>query len=125
MLNFGSIFRYQETFYIYLLQTEDTIYAAKILDREITKELLRKREVESRNPRKETHWKPVYCFVVLSTDEFSKQAAHYGFPQMQSNIEIEAIGVINSRDLQELKNEIIKDSAVPPFLRDKIKELFP
>ena len=51
MLGFGTIFRYQENYYVHLVETDDTIYAAKILDKEITRQLVRNRDLKSR----ETH----------------------------------------------------------------------
>ena len=65
MLGFGTIFRYQENYYVHLVETDDTIYAAKILDKEITRQLVRNRDLKSRDPRNRTSEKPMYCFVVL------------------------------------------------------------
>ena len=124
MLNFGSVFRYRELFYVYLIQTDDNIYAAKILDRETTKELIKNYEVKSKNPRNRTNEKPIYCFVILTTDEFKDRAAHYGAPDMPTDIAIEPFSMLNESDLNKLKKEIIEDANTPLVLRKTLKELF-
>lgn len=124
MLNFGSVFRYGENFYVYLMQTEDTIYAAKILHKELTEDLVRSRNIKSRNPKNKVSEKPMYCFVVLSTQEFKGQAAHYGNPGMSPNIPIEGYSELNEADLKILKHEISIDKAAQIILRKTIKELF-
>ena len=123
MLSFGTIFRYQENYYVHLIETDDTIYAAKILDKEITKQLVRNRDLKSRDPRNRTSEKPVYCFVVLSTKDFAEQAAHYGVPAMAMGISIEVISVLNEEDIKVLKEEIMNDWAVAHILKKTLVDL--
>lgn len=125
MLDFGSIFRFKEVFYVYLLQTDEFIYVAKILDAEVTKTLIRFRDLKSKDPRNNTDQKPMYCFVVLSTDGFFQQAAHYEQPGMSTDSPVEPMGHLSEVDSQLLRDEIKSDTAVNAFLKKSITELFP
>lgn len=123
MLDFGSIFRYREDFYVYLVQADDLIYAAKILGKEITAQLVRHRDGRSRNPRSRTQDQPMYCFVVLSTERFKEQAAHYGDPAMDTEIRIEPITALDPEDCEALREEILKDDAANIGLRKILGEI--
>ncbi len=126
MLDFGSIFRHRENYYVYLLQKGDLTFAAKIIDSEKTKELIRHRETRSRSPKNRTTEQPVYCFVVLTTSDFENQAAHYGRPEVPTSGEIfEVISTLNEKDLEALKTEIRRDGAVNTALRIGIDEIYP
>ena len=124
MLTFGSIFRYREDFYVYFLETEDICYAAKILDEEITRQLLTKRDNLWKNQRDKSQNQNVLCFVLLTTEKFERRAAHYGRPKVNIG-EYEELGKINEVDLDQLKKEVVKDTAVPMILRESITKMFP
>lgn len=125
MLNFGDVFRYRDSYYIYLLQTGENIFAAKICDHENTKNLKRLTDLRATRGNNRVDENPTFCFVVLTTDEFKNQAAHYGRPDMDTGISMEFICRLNDEDLGALKKEIKADNAANQFLRKTIQELFP
>lgn len=126
MLDFGSIFRYKESYYVYLLQRGDLTFAARIIDSEKTKDLIRHRDARSKSPKNHTADQPLYCFVVLTTSDFEDQAAHYGRPEIQiDGGAFEVISRLNEVDLEALKEEIRTDGAVNTSLKNGINELFP
>ena len=123
MINFGTIFRFKELYYIYLVQTDDVLYAAKILDKELTKQLVRSRDSKSRSSINKTHEKPLYCFVILHTNQFKDQAAHYGSPDMATDLDMEVISMLNEEDVKSLKNEISCDIAANKNLKKLVSEM--
>ena len=123
MLDFGSVFRHRENFYVFLVQTEDVIYAAKICDKEMTALLVKTRDAKIKNPRNMTTDKPLYCFVVLSTKQLEGQAAHYGDPSMPTDIGIEPLFVLEKPDQDALMKEITADTAANIVLRKVLTEL--
>lgn len=126
MINFGDVFRYNnEECYVYLIQIDDIIYAAKILNKELTNEFVRLQNRKSRNPLNRTHEKSTFCFVILTTDEFSDQAAHYGSPQMPTDIsdKMQKISTLNTEDIELLKKEIGEDIATYPILRETLLKI--
>ena len=124
MINFGNIFKYQDDFYVYLVQTGDIIYAARIIDLEQTKALIKFRDRMAKNPTKMAPDKPLYCFVVLCTDDFANQAAHYGKPEMSKDIVINPISMLNQHDLKNLSQEIINDKAAAPLLKEVVGKIY-
>ena len=121
MVNFGTIFRYNEEYYVYLIETDSILFAARIINKDITKQLIKR----VNNPAVKANGKPMYCFVVLSTNGFKEQAAHYGQPELSKNIYQDVVGELNEEDFNELKEEIKKDSASPIILRETFKKMFP
>lgn len=125
MLDFGTIFRYKETFYVYLVQIEDLIFVAKIHNPEVTRALVKTRDRKSKNPNNYTFEQPMFCFVVLSTSEFKNHSAHYGNPELSQDIEFDIISTLNEEDLNNLKSEIKEDMATSPILRETIQKMYP
>jgi hypothetical protein len=125
MLEFGTIFRHKEEYYVYLVQVEELIFVAKIHDIETTKRLVRSRENKSKNPHNHTDEQPLYCFIILTTNSFENHCAHYGRPNLPNDTQPEIISKLNEGDLENLKNEIKKDGAASPLLRETISKLFP
>jgi len=121
MINFGTIFRYNGQYFVYLIETEDVLFAARIIDKDKTKQLIKK----VGSPSTKTDGKILYCFVVLSTNGFEDQAAHYGQPNLSKGIYCDVVGELNERDFNELKDEIKTDPASPIILRETISKLFP
>jgi hypothetical protein len=129
MLNFGTIFRYKEKYYVYLVQTEELTFAARIHDIETTKDLVKSRDRKSKNPNNFTYEQPMYSFVVLTTDKFKDHCAHYGKPELsvpetQKENQFELIKELNKLDLENLKHEITEDKAVNPLLKETMLSLF-
>ena len=106
------------------METEDIRYAAKIHNEEITQLLLRARDNLWKNQKEKTQNKNLLCFVELTTENFRGRAAHYGNPQVNIS-EYEDLGRVNDIDLDQLRTEIIKDTAVPNILRESVMKMLP
>ena len=125
-MKLGDVFRYRENLYVYLVQKDDITFVAKILSREDTSQLVKLREVQELKPNKKVHERPMFCFVVLSTDAFKDQGAHYGSPQMDTDVTEKAqfISNLNDQDIESLKLEIRDDIATFKDLRETFSKLF-
>jgi hypothetical protein len=126
-MNFGEVFRYREQLYVYLVQKDDITYAAKIIPKEITDKLVKRRDIKGRDSQSRIQNQTLFCFVVLSTESFRDQSAHYGAPQMETEgIDVaQPVSVLNDDDIENLKREIKEDTATYKDLRETIIKLFP
>ena len=125
IIKFGDVFRHNEKEYVFLAQTDEIIYAARILDKITTntlKEMSDRVETKNSNRKKS----PAYSFVILQTENFKDHAAHFGrtdSSEHQSS-RFDVIGTLNKTDCLQIKNEIIlKDSAVSLGLIEIVKGL--
>jgi len=125
IVKFGDVFRHNEKEYVFLAQTDEIVYAAKILDKITTntlKEMSDRVEVKNSNRKKN----PAYSFVILQTENFKDRAAHF---RRTDNTEhrassFDVVGTLNKTDCLQIKNEIIlKDSAVSLGLIEIVKGL--
>jgi len=73
---FGDIFKYEDHEYIFLVQTDSIIYAAKILEPEESKIINRlyERRVASNSILEKSI---LYCYVKLETAQFKDRIAHF------------------------------------------------
>lgn len=125
MINFGDVFRFKEEMYVYLVQAGELTFAARILDRALTQQLIASRDKNAKNPHRRSEEKLMYCFAVLTTDDFREQAAHYGKPEMPTDATPEPVRRLCEADIEKLKIEIMNDGATNILLRDTIIKLFP
>lgn len=123
---FGSVFKYNGTKFIYLVETLKVVYVAKILDDYTTKLLekmylnkLKKGEIAANQGSQ-------FCFIKLTCDDFKNQAAVYGhepisaiFSRFFIQIPSEKISI---SDLRALKKEILTKPSWEE-LREKVKEI--
>lgn len=122
---FGDIFQYGDKEYIFLAETEDILYAARILNKEQSTMLKRGTEAAIRRNS------PVldnitYSFVILQTQELRERAAYFGSTGRDRfdgpvftplNIEL------SKEDLKEIKNEITKKKCVSLKLKELVKDI--
>lgn len=126
-LIFGDIFRYNDTEYIYLAQTEDLTYAAKILNETVAQKiegLYNKKECNGQmNPTAESNI--LYCYVILKTKEMKDKMAHFQQTKQDSTSLIqEKLPIrLNNDDLRNIKEEIISRSAIPLGLKEAVKDI--
>ncbi len=113
----GDVFRYSESLYVYLAQVSDITYAAKIISKDMTSQLIRLSENRSRNPLNHTQDNTAYCVVVLSTEDFRDQGAHYGRPQMPEGVATQFISRLDPSDIESLKSKILEDQSTYEALR--------
>ncbi len=76
LVTFGTLFEYNNKQYIFLARTEEVIYAGQILDEEKTKWL--QQLCDDRVKKNRDVSRPLYCFVILSTEEMKDRAAFLG-----------------------------------------------
>lgn len=124
MIKFGDTFLHKEKEYVFLAKTEDIVYAAQILDEQKTNNVNRLYELKSRTERCED--RILFCFVILKTEEFKNRMVHFkntargedkiNFDELKEN-------VLNSDDLREIKEEIVRSgSPIPLELKEMIKK---
>ncbi len=117
-LLFGDIFRYQGNDYVYLAETEDVRYAAKILDVDQSAKLDR----AANGPRKTTSL--VYSYVKLSTKEFENRCAHTGltgkeaFTRLVDKLNVE----LDEVDKKAIYKEIV-EGPVPTGLKKLLADV--
>ena len=117
IINFGDIFRYREKEYVFLAQTEDTIFCAKIIDSRMAasiQSLSDKREASGHQSKKN----PLFSIVILRTKDFEGTAAHLAgtdSAEHQTVTRFEVLGSLDKDDLLEIKAEILSDDSVVPL----------
>jgi|GEM_PF-1027103 len=126
IIKFGDIFRYREYEYVFLAQSNDTIFAAKIINNEIVnkiQELSAKREASMSKLKRHA----LYSLVMLNTKDFEGKAVHfYGTdsPEHQSVTSFDIIGDLEKEDVLSIKAEIESgESIVPLRLIEIVKQL--
>ncbi|MCH7758955.1 hypothetical protein IID20_01195 [Patescibacteria group bacterium] len=128
LIKFGDIFRHKEKEYVFLAKTENIIYAAQILDKVNTKKIHELYKLKSRNTidAQKCEHKPLFCYVLLSTEEFKERMTHLYKPEKdESSIFFDKIGtVLNTKDLQDIKEQIIyPNSPVALELKEIVSKL--
>lgn len=128
IITFGNVFHYKEKDYVFLAKIEDIIYAAEILNDELSFECKKIRDSVAKNSTKSYKFSQniMFCFVELRTDEFKERVAFYGKPQMDEAPDSfqNVIGVVNNDDLANLHKELLEDSMVIPIeLKEQLQEI--
>ena len=78
MIKLGDVFRYKEREYVYLIEYNDIIFAARILDENESEQLntvYEKKKIRGKTT-KGLENEPIFCFVMLNTEEFKGRVAH-------------------------------------------------
>lgn len=122
---FGDIFSYQGGEYIFLASTAEQLYAAKILNKELTKEIesAYKKALKSGSRARERAL--VFCYIILKTEDFKGRMASL------AKTENENFDVLSNKssyclwqeDLQALKKEILESHEVPIKLQELISSV--
>lgn len=120
LLKFGDVFIYKEEEYVYLAQTADTLYAAKILNPQHSKLVSETFVRRDRNQkmRGQTSQHPLYCFVMLSTEGFQDRMASFYKPYAKDPESV--TGTLNAQDIGQLIDTIVDPASPIPF---ELKEL--
>lgn len=128
MFTFGDIFKYREKDFVYLAQTSDILYAARILPQEVSKDLNREeKKIKDASRVKTMLTNNLYFFVTLTTDEFKDRIAHLGNTQQDEStttacISLDSSGKLNNFDLRQIKKEI-EETYVPQELKELTKDI--
>lgn len=122
MLFFGDIFRYEENEFVYLCGADDIIYAARILDEDLSKRILFESE-KAASRGKQVDSMPVYCFVILKTQDFKNRAAYFGSPDFSGICSDRKICSLVEDDIASIKKEILASRGVPEKLKELVRQL--
>ncbi len=121
---FGDIFSYGESEYIFLASTSEQLYAAKILNKELTKEIEGAYQRALKSNNKVRQHALVYCYVILKTEDFAGQMASLAktentdFDILSKKLKV----VLCQEDLLALRQEILESRLVPTKLQELILE---
>lgn len=119
---FGDIFSYQNENYIFLANTTEQLFAAKILNKELTQEIVLayKKALKSGSSARERAL--VFCYVELKTEDFRGQIASLAKTE-NTNFDIlsnKSSYSLCREDFQALKKEILESHGVPIKLQELV-----
>lgn len=125
-MTFGTVFSYLDKEYIYLAETPDVLYAARILDISETKRVDSQYVKQTALNAPNIDRMPVYSYVILETKELKDRAAWF-YKTDGSNFTDLFMVLLNitlsKQDLRKIKEEITKDSCVSIRLKELVKIL--
>lgn len=122
---FGDVFEFDGKEYIFLGNKNDIYYCALILPTKESKHL--HRSLESRLSRAdiEVTRNPSYCYVILTTEDFSERMAHLKNSGKNAfSLTVNPLNKsIDKKDLQEIKKQILEHQSIPQGLRSIVKDI--
>jgi hypothetical protein len=122
---FGDLFEYNGKEYIFLAETEEILYAARILNPEQSKLLNNRYEVVVKKNSPVEH-NSAYSFVILQTKELKERAASFyqtgnerfdGFFYNPLNI------ALDHSDIKDILEEITKKKCISIKLKELVKDI--
>lgn len=117
LVKFGDVFRHREKEYVFLAETDDAVYAAKILSGDETEkfEQLSARLETTPSVRKKSF---AFSYVVLNTEDFRGRAAHLASTDDSEHqvTRFDVITALNQEDSSAIAKEILSDNT-PVSLR--------
>ncbi len=122
---FGDIFQYGDKEYIFLAETEDVLYAARILNKEQTAILTSGTEAAIRRNSLMLD-NLTYSFVILQTQELRERAAYFastGKERFDGPIFTPLNIELSKEDLKGIKNEITKKKCVSLKLKELVRDI--
>lgn len=124
-LVYGDVFEFSQKEYIFLAKSPEIIYAAEILNQENSGRLnsLLQRRIAQNTDGKLIESNTLYCFVMLTTEEFTKRCAFLANTGKDDfSMSITKLSVsLNEKDQKAIKQEIITSKAVPVELKKIIE----
>jgi len=125
-MNFGEVVKFKSWEYVYLMETTDIIYLAKILDKDKSKLLVEQRNKVFTQGSKNMPYKQAlikWAFVELSTAEYKERIAHYGYPDFDPEDILDPIGLLDLEDRKKLQTEIQNDPNAAKQLREHVSKI--
>lgn len=122
---FGDLFNFQAIDYIFLAETEENIYAGRILNRTQTQILTKYYETALKKGSSVLDG-TVYSFVVLSTKDLKERAAYFrdtGRGNFDVSLFIPLSIQLSIEDFKAIKDEIIKKRCVSIKLKELVKDI--
>lgn len=125
-LIFGDIFVHNQKEYIFLAKTDDIVYAAEILNHELTKkvEQLYNKKLAAGTIQK-VEGNILYCYVILETKEFEGRMAHLGNTGKDDfSLTFGKLPVtLEQKDLKQLRKEICERKAISFALKELVETI--
>lgn len=127
MKTFGDVIKIEGKDYVFLAAIDDILYLALIPNRDLSQELIRRRDRVFTVGSKDMQAKQqqiAWCFVELKTEDLKERIALYGYPGQNLKPEdlIDRISTLCKEDKELLKKEIVRDSAISKGLVKIIKD---
>lgn len=123
-LVFGDVFKLREKEYIFLTKTEEVLYAAEILNKEMSTEVVKGYNSALKNNKEVAQRNVVYCFVALSTRELEGRVAHLGRPDQGGSSMIEKLTIaLDKKDIKAIKEEIENRATIPQILKESVVDI--
>lgn len=109
--NFGQVFIHRGKSYVYLVQIDEILYAALIIDNSYGRKLIDHHDTQAKKSSlaaQKALDSKLYRVVLLTTDEFKDRYAFLYKPELPANdINPDTIGNLNKEDREAIRNEII------------------
>jgi hypothetical protein len=125
-MKFGTVFQYFSKEYIFLVETPDIIYAARILTVPETKKVDGRYSTLVAKNTPNIEKMPVYSYVILETKELKERAAHFLKTDGNnfSDLFLQQLSVtLCKEDLIKIKDEITKDGCVSLKLKELVQDI--
>ena len=112
-MTFGDIFKFQDSEFVYIGETVDFVYAARIHNKDITVQLLNGRKSAERKGSPNLLRATIWSFIVLDTEEYRNLACHHGSAadtdvKQYFHLVTSIIGQLNKNDMEVLKKDILE-----------------
>lgn len=123
---FGDLFQYKDKEYIYLSESDDIVFAAKILNLEDSKliDQFCQNKIKKNSPHIETNL--LYSYVILETKELKQRAAHFkdtGNENFEKLFFTPLPISLCEEDLKAIKDEITKKRCISLRLKELVKDI--
>ena|SRR5258708_16750359 len=125
-MRFGTVFQYFDKEYIFLVETPDIIYAARILTPPETKRVDGQYATLVARNAPNIERMPVYSYVILETKELKERAAHFLKTDGTSfsDLYLQQLSItLCKEDLIKIKEEITKDGCVSLKLKELVEDI--
>ena len=125
LLAFGDVFCIGDKEYVFLGAHQNLIYAALICSRPQTEQLvhMHDRIQAAGTGTTKLNENRLYCFVILTTEQFEGRAAHLANPAMEPSPRIQKDCSLSEADIAQLKQEIRASRGVPNALKEIVGNL--
>ena len=125
-MTFGTVFQYLDKEYVYLIETPEVIYAARILSIPETKKVDGQYQALLAKNAPNIDRSPVFSYVILETKELKERAAHFLGTDSNNFVEflLTPLNVtLTKEDLIKIKEEITRDGCVSIRLKKLVEEI--
>ena len=125
-MTFGNIFQYLDKEYVYLAETPEVMYVARILSIPETRKIDETYNALLVKNAPNIDRRPVFSYVILETKELKERAAHFLGTDANNFVDflLTPLNVtLNKKDLITIKEEVTRDGCVSIRLRELVKDI--